>query len=64
MKFYSIPLDSTRKVVSAGVARDALEKDPGYIKEKYSFRNPRLGGELLYRIGNQEVYFIPVYIRY
>ena len=61
MTFYSIPLDSTTKVVSQGAARDALEKDPGYINEKASLRNPRLGDELLYRIGNQEVYFIPVY---
>lgn len=61
MTFYSIPLDSTTKVISQGAARDALEKDPGYINEKASLRNPRLGDELLYRIGNQQVYFIPVY---
>jgi hypothetical protein len=61
MTFYSIPFDSTTKVISQGAARDALEKDPGYINEKASLRNPRLGDELLYRIGNQELYFIPVY---
>jgi uncharacterized membrane protein (UPF0182 family) len=61
MIFYSIPPDSTTNLIGATAARDILEKDPTYAKEKSLFRNPRVGDELLYRVGNQEVYFIPVY---
>lgn len=61
MIFYSIPPDSTTNLIGASAARDLLEKDPSYANEKSLFRNPRVGDELLYRVGNQEVYFIPVY---
>lgn len=61
MIFYSVPLDSATKLLGPGTARDALEKDPAYVKEKGLLRNTRVGDSLLYRIGNQEVYFIPVY---
>jgi uncharacterized protein len=61
MIFYSVPLDSATKLLGPGAARDALEKDPAYAKEKGLLRNTRVGDSLLYRIGNQEVYFIPVY---
>ena len=61
MIFYSVPVDSVTKLLDAGAARDALEKDPAYAKEKILLRNPRVGDDLLYRIGDQEVYFIPVY---
>lgn len=61
MNFYSVPLDSPTKLLGPGAARDALEKDPAYAKEKTLLNNPRVGDNLLYRIGNQEVYFIPVY---
>src|SRR5438093_715692 len=61
MNFYSVPLDSPTKLLGPGAARDALEKDPAYAAEKALLRNPRVGDNLLYRIGNQEVYFIPVY---
>jgi uncharacterized protein len=61
MIFYSVPVDSVSKLLDAGAARDALEKDPVYAKEKLLLHNPRVGDDLLYRIGDQEVYFIPVY---
>ncbi len=61
MTFYSIPLDSTTKLIGPGTARDVLQKDPAYLNEKALLLNPRLGDELLFRVGNQDVYFIPVY---
>lgn len=61
MIFYSVPVDSVTKLLDAGAARDALEKDPAFAKEKIMLRNPRVGDDLLYRIGDQEAYFIPVY---
>lgn len=61
MNFYSVPLDSPSKLLGPAAARDALEKDPAYANEKALLLNPRVGDNLLYKIGNQEVYFIPVY---
>lgn len=61
MIFYSVPVDSVTKLLDAGAARDALEKNSVYAKEKLLLHNPRVGDDLLYRIGDQEVYFIPVY---
>jgi uncharacterized membrane protein (UPF0182 family) len=61
MIFYSVPVDSVTKLIDAGAARDALEKDPVYAKEKLLLHNPRVGEDLLYRIGDYEVYFLPIY---
>ena len=61
MIFYSVPVDSVTKLIDAGAAKDALEKDPVYAKEKLLLHNPRVGEDLLYRIGDYEVYFLPIY---
>ena len=61
MTFYSVPIDSNTKLLGPTAARETLEKDPMYAKEKTLLRNPRVGDSILYRIGNQEVYFIPIY---
>lgn len=61
MTFYSVPLESNTKLLGPTAAREALEKDPTYAKEKTFLRNPRVGDNILYRVGDQEVYFIPVY---
>jgi uncharacterized membrane protein (UPF0182 family) len=61
MRFYSVSLDSNTKLLGPTAAREALEKDPAYAKEKTLLRNPRVGDNILYRVGDQEVYFIPVY---
>lgn len=60
MTFYSISVDSSTKL-SPTAAREALEKDPIYAKEKLLLNNPRVGDNVFYRLGDQEVYFIPVY---
>jgi uncharacterized protein len=62
MTFYSVPLDSTTKLIGPSAAREALEKDKEYKNVKTLLQgNPRVGENILYRIGEQEVYFIPVY---
>jgi uncharacterized protein len=61
MTFYSVPVDSNTKLLEPTAAREALEKDPIYAKEKTLLHNPRVGDSILYRVGDQEVYFIPVY---
>jgi uncharacterized membrane protein (UPF0182 family) len=62
MTFYSVPLDSTTKLIGPSAAREALEKDKEYKNVKTLLQgNPRVGENILYRIGDEEVYFIPVY---
>ncbi|AIF84024.1 hypothetical protein NTE_01966 [Candidatus Nitrososphaera evergladensis SR1] len=62
MTFYSVPLDSATKLIGPSAAKEALEKDKEYKNVKTLLQgNPRVGENILYRIGDQEVYFIPVY---
>ena len=62
MTFYSVPRDSATKLVGPTAAREALEKDKSYKEFKTLLQGtPRVGENILYRIGDQEVYFIPVY---
>ncbi|MEO9294696.1 MAG: UPF0182 family protein [Nitrososphaera sp.] len=62
MTFYSVPLDSPTKLIGPTAAREALEKDRQYKEFKTLLQgNPKVGENILYKIGDQEVYFIPVY---
>lgn len=62
MTFYSVPLDSPTKLIGPTAAREALEKDREYKNIKTLLQGtPRVGENILYKIGEQEVYFIPVY---
>lgn len=62
MTFYSVPLDSPTKLIGPSAAREALEKDRDYKNIKTLLQsNPRPGENILYRLGDHEVYFIPVY---
>lgn len=62
MTFYSVPLDSPTKLIGPSAAREALEKDEKYKNFKTLLQGtPRVGENILYKIGEQEVYFIPVY---
>jgi hypothetical protein len=62
MTFYSVPLDSPAKLIGPTAAREALDKDREYKNVKTLLQgNPKLGETTLYRLGEHEVYFIPVY---
>ncbi|MEW5841412.1 MAG: UPF0182 family protein [Thermoproteota archaeon] len=62
MTFYSVPLDSPTKLIGPTAAREALEKDREYKNIKTLLQGtPKVGENILYKIGDQEVYFIPVY---
>jgi uncharacterized protein len=62
MTFYSVPLDSVTKLIGPSAAREALEKDEKYKNFKTLLQGtPRVGENILYKIGEQEVYFMPVY---
>ena len=61
MQFYEVPLDSETKLIGPTAVREALDRDPDFAQLKTLLRNPRIGDNILYRIGEHDVYFIPVY---
>ena len=61
MQFYQVPLDSKTKLLGPSAVREALSRDSDFAQLQTLLRTPRVGDNILYRIGNQDVYFIPVY---
>lgn len=61
MIFYEVPLESTTKLLGPTGTKEALEKNSEFAQLKTLLREPRLGDNILYRIGDHDVYFIPVY---
>ncbi|NOJ27044.1 MAG: hypothetical protein DA330_03420 [Nitrososphaera sp.] len=62
MSFYSVPQESATKLIGPTAAREALEKDKDYKNVKTLLQgSSKLGENILYKIGDEEVYFIPVY---
>ena len=61
LQFYEVPLDSSTKLIGPTAVREALDRDPEFSKLKTLLRNPRIGDNILYRVGDHDVYFIPVY---
>jgi uncharacterized protein len=67
MTFYSIPSNSSVKLIGPETARTTLINDGEYksINEELKSRSPTApapGDDLLYKVGDNEVYFIPVMI--
>ena len=61
MSFISVPTNSSIKLLGPTGAKETLEKDTDFKSLRTLLNNPRLGENILYRIGDVEVYFIPVY---
>lgn len=61
LQFYEVPLNSTTKLIGPTAIREALDKDPEFAQLKTLLRNPRIGDNILYRVGEHDVYFVPVY---
>jgi hypothetical protein len=61
MTFFSVPGDSQVKLLGPTGAKDSLDRDKDYKSLKTLLNNPRTGEYILYRIGDHEVYFVPVY---
>jgi len=61
LQFYEVPLNSTTKLIGPTAVREALDRDPDFAKLKTLLRNPRIGDNILYRVGDHDVYFITVY---
>jgi uncharacterized membrane protein (UPF0182 family) len=61
LQFYEVPLNSTTKLIGPTAVKEALDRDPEFAQLKTLLRNPRIGDNILYRVGEHDIYFIPVY---
>lgn len=61
MQFYQVPLDSKTKLLGPSSVSEALDKDSDFRQLRTLLQNPRIGDNILYRVGDHDVYFIPVY---
>jgi len=61
MLFYEVPIESETKLLGPTSVREALDRDPDFAQLKTLLRNPRIGDNILYRVGEHDTYFIPVY---
>lgn len=59
--FYKVPVEAETKLLGPSAAMEALERHAEFRKLKTLLENPRMGDTLLYHIGGQLVYIIPVY---
>jgi uncharacterized membrane protein (UPF0182 family) len=62
--FYQVPLGSPIKLLGPTAVLEALQKDKDYAEQKTllsSTGGVKEGDNILYHIGDQDVYFIPVY---
>ena len=61
MQFYEVPIESETKLLGPTSVREALDRDPDFAQLKTLLRNPRIGDNILYQVGQYDTYFIPVY---
>jgi len=61
MIFYAVPIQAQTKLLGPTAVIEALEKNADFAKLRTLLRQPRIGDNILYRIGEQDVYIIPVY---
>jgi hypothetical protein len=61
MIFYQVPIGSNIQLLGPTAVQQALERDPDFATLRTLLRNPRVGDNILYRVGDQDVYFIPIY---
>ncbi len=61
MIFYKVPLEAETKLLGPTAVNEALERNPDFAKLRTLLRNPRIGNQIFYRIGDYDVFFIPVY---
>ena len=61
MTFFEVPLDATTKLLGPTAILEALERNPDFATLRTLLRSPRVGDNILYRVGDHDVYFLPVY---
>ncbi|MBI3116896.1 MAG: hypothetical protein HYZ12_06135, partial [Thaumarchaeota archaeon] len=49
------------KLLGPSAVVEALDRNPDFAQLKTLLRNPRIGDNILYRVGDHDLYFIPVY---
>ena len=59
--FYKVPVEGETKLLGPSAAMEALERHAEFRKLRTLLENPRIGDILLYYIGDQLIYIIPVY---
>lgn len=64
LTFYSMPTDSPVKFIGPATAKTTFERSPEYEEAKKPFEkaSPLPGEKVLYRVGDHDVYFIPVFV--
>ena len=61
LTFYEVSLESRTKLLGPSAIVEALERNPDFATLRTLLREPRLGDNILYRVGDHDVYFIPIY---
>ncbi len=61
MIFYQVPLEAEAKLLGPTAIDEALERNPDFATLRTLLRDPRVGNHIFYRIGDYDVFFIPVY---
>jgi len=61
MVFYKVPLEARTKLLGPTAVSDALERNSEFAQLRTLLRNPRTGNQIFYKIGDYDVFFIPVY---
>jgi hypothetical protein len=61
MTFNEVSLEQQTKLLGPTATREALEKNAEFATLRTLLRTPRIGDNILYRVGENDVYFIPVY---
>ena len=62
MIFYAVPIESPTKLLGPTAVLEALNKNPEFAQLRTLWGNKsRIGDTILYRVGDHDVYMIPVY---
>jgi uncharacterized protein len=61
MVFYKTPLEAETKLLGPTAVNEALNSNPDFAQLKTLLRSPRIGDQIFYRIGDYDVFFLPVY---
>lgn len=61
MIFYQVPLEAEARLLGPTAIDEALERNPDFATLRTLLGDPRVGNHIFYRIGDYDVFFIPVY---
>ena len=59
--FYKVSLEAETKLLGPTAINEALERNPDFAQLRTLLRDPRVGNHIFYRIGDYDVFFMPVY---